>query len=53
VATVYDDGETHTSPAYKRLDDAIDAAIAPEIAAIRGEPWEFPSTDRYAWMDAG
>ena len=52
VATVYDDCETHTSPAYKRLDDAIDAAIAPEIAAIRGESWEFPSTDRYAWMDS-
>ncbi len=53
VATVYDDGGiTHTSPAYKRFDDVIEAAIASEIGAVRGESWSFPSVDRYAEADA-
>ena len=51
VAVVDDEGTMYTSPSYKRLDDAIMAALAAEIGAIRGEKWEFPSVDRYAWMD--
>ena len=43
VATVVVDGRAHVSPVYPRHEDAVDAALAPLVASVRGEEWRFPA----------